>query len=194
MLSLSIMSDSIKERKATMRKEMLSKRAFLDREKKAQYDNCICLQLWDVVVQNQLRVIHVYVPMASEIDITLFIQKCLDAHLTVIAPKTLKQRKLKHLQLKSMNELESGVFGTKHPAGEEEYTGKLDLIVAPGLAFDKHKYRLGYGAGYYDNFLVHQSSAKKIAIAYPFQLVDEVPIEPHDVSLDDVMTCTKVDL
>jgi 5-formyltetrahydrofolate cyclo-ligase len=188
------MTDSIKERKAEMRKEMLSKRAFLNREKKAQYDQCICEQLWDVVVQNQFQVIHVYVPMASEIDITAFIQKCLDTQLTVIAPKTLKQRKLKHLQLKSMSELESGVFGTKHPIGEEEYSGKLDLIVAPGLAFDEHKFRLGYGAGYYDNFLIHQPDALKIAIAYPFQLVEHVPTEPHDVCLDTVMTCQNIHL
>lgn len=183
------MVESVKEHKANMRKEMLSKRAFLDKHLKAQYDNSICEKLWGKVEQHRYQVIHVYIPMASEIDITSFIQRCLENDLTVVAPKTLKGRQLKHLRLRSLAKLEAGVFGTKHPAGDEEFVGEIDMIVVPGLAFDNLNYRLGYGAGYYDNFLIHQLRAKKIAIAYPFQIVSKVPIESHDVSLDEILTC-----
>jgi len=46
---------------------------------------------------------------------------------------------------------------------------------------------LGYGGGYYDNFIVEHPAALKIGIFYPFQQVDNVPIEPHDQCLDDII-------
>ena len=54
------------------------------------------------------------------------------------------------------------------------------------MSFDEYNYRLGYGAGYYDNFLVNHPNALKVGIFYPFQKVDKVPTEPHDVKLDEI--------
>lgn len=62
-----------------------------------------------------------------------------------------------------------------------------DLIVIPGLAFDKSGNRLGFGKGYYDRFL-SQSSGKKAGLCYFFQLVDKIPSEPHDMKMDMVIT------
>ncbi len=85
--------------------------------------------------------------------------------------------------LKSLDEVENGVFGTVHMASKLEYSGDYDLIIVPGLAFDAANYRLGYGGGYYDNFL-SQHVGQKIGIGHPFQLIDSVPIEAHDVKLE----------
>jgi 5-formyltetrahydrofolate cyclo-ligase len=89
--------------------------------------------------------------------------------------------------LTSFDDIEKGVFGTTHPANPEEYTGKFDLIIVPGLAFDDKKYRLGYGGGYYDNFLVNHPEAYKIGIFYPAQKVENVPTEAHDICLDEIL-------
>ena len=68
-------------------------------------------------------------------------------------------------------------------------TAELDLIVVPGLAFDRYGGRLGLGKGYYDRFLPHiRPDAVKIAPAFECQLVDKIPLLPHDVRVDMVVT------
>ncbi|MCL6590024.1 MAG: 5-formyltetrahydrofolate cyclo-ligase [Firmicutes bacterium] len=67
----------------------------------------------------------------------------------------------------------------------------IDLIVTPGVAFDERGFRLGHGAGYYDRFLPKASQAHKLGLAYDFQVVKELPVEPHDVPLDSLLTPTR---
>ncbi len=68
------------------------------------------------------------------------------------------------------------------------YTGSFDLIVVPGMAFDKDGHRLGRGKGYYDRFLAQHPHTHTIGICFDFQLVSEVPSEPHDRPMDEVLT------
>ena len=64
--------------------------------------------------------------------------------------------------------------------------GKIDLILVPGVAFDKSGNRLGRGKGYYDKVL-KQTEAYKLGVCFDFQLVERVPVEPHDVKMDRVV-------
>ena len=68
------------------------------------------------------------------------------------------------------------------------YIGDFDLIVVPGMAFDKEGHRLGRGRGYYDRFLAQHPHTHTIGLCFDFQLVPEVPSEPHDRPIDDVLT------
>lgn len=179
--------NDIVKAKATLRKEMLSKRAFMNRSAKKDYDKKICDELWRMIDKENYQVIHGYLPMGTEININPLLEKLLETGRTVVTPKTLPKRKLQNLVLNSLNEIEQGVFGTSHPANTHEYKGAYDLIIIPGLAFDKNNYRLGYGAGYYDNFLIHQPDALKVGIFYPFQEVESVPREEHDVRLEEIL-------
>lgn len=178
---------AINDQKKDLRTLMRFKREKAAGLAKAKYDQWICQSLWTMIEENNSKTVHCYVPMRNEINITPLIEILLKNGMTVVAPKTLPKRKLKNLVLVSLSTLEKGVFGTVHPSGGNEYTGDYDLIIVPGLAFDSNNYRLGYGGGYYDNFLVNQPSAKKVGIFYPFQEVGEVPLEPHDVQLDEIL-------
>jgi len=65
----------------------------------------------------------------------------------------------------------------------------LDLVIVPGVAFDRKGHRLGFGAGYYDRFLPKlRPGVKKIAVAFEVQLVDSVPAEEHDIRMDAILT------
>ena len=175
------------EEKKKLRTEMHIKRASIFGDRKLAYDFEICNRLEALIDKIDAKVVHAYLPMGKEIDITPLLKKLLDKKITVVSPKTLKNRKLQNLVLNSLLEIEQGVFGTKHPANTIEYVGDFDLIIVPGLSFDEYNYRLGYGAGYYDNFLVNHPNVLKVGIFYPFQKVDKVPIEPHDVKLDEII-------
>ena len=163
------------------------KRANVNGDKKLTYDLEICNKLEALIDKINAKVVHAYLPMGKEIDITPLLKNLLDKNIIVVSPKTLKNRKLQNLVLNSLEEIEEGVFGTTHPTNSVEYTGAFDLIIVPGLAFDDKKYRLGYGAGYYDNFLVNHPNTLKVGVFYPFQQVIKVPIEPHDVKLDETI-------
>lgn len=80
-----------------------------------------------------------------------------------------------------------GDFNILEPQNEA-YTGTYDLIVVPGVAFDKNGNRLGRGKGYYDRFLCKHLEVKRIGICFDFQFVDEVPTENNDIKMHEVLT------
>ena len=178
---------TVTDQKKKLRKQMLFKRAKLPKLAKQKYDEWICNSLWEIIKERNFKTVHCYLPMGKEINITPLIEKMLNENITVITPKTLPKRKLQNLVLTSLDELEKGVFGTSHPANAKEFLGKYDLIIVPGLSFDNSNYRLGYGGGYYDNFMVQHSDARKIGIFYPFQEIEKVPLESHDLKLDEIL-------
>lgn len=173
--------------KKALRIEMQKLRDQLDKRKKEELDQGICSRLLDIVDQRNVRSVHTFIPMGNEIDLHPFIAELLHRKIAVIIPKSLSNRKLQHLVLRSLKELEEGIFGTRHPSGNQEYAGTYDLIIVPGLAFDPAHNRIGYGVGYYDLFLKDHPAAWKIGVCYPFQIVDRLPIEPHDVRMDEII-------
>ena len=87
------------------------------------------------------------------------------------------------------DELHEGAFHIFEPTGETftDYAA-IDLAVIPGVAFTPDGFRLGRGRGYYDRLLPHLIATCKIGICWPFQLLSELPTEPHDVRMDAVIT------
>lgn len=80
-------------------------------------------------------------------------------------------------------------FGIGEPSGPEwTDLGKVDLIVVPGVAFDRQMNRMGRGRGFYDRLLKSTPNATKIGVAFDFQLLDSIPTEPHDVKMDLVIS------
>ena len=80
-----------------------------------------------------------------------------------------------------------GDFNILEPQNEP-YTGDFDLIVVPGVAFDRQGNRIGRGKGYYDRFLSKHLEVKRIGICFDFQLVEVVPAEPFDIKMDEVVS------
>lgn len=84
--------------------------------------------------------------------------------------------------------LELGSFHIEEPTGDNTVDpDEIELIVVPAVAYDRRGNRLGRGKGFYDR-LLKSAKATKIGVGYEFQLVDEVPVEPHDVGVDIVIT------
>ncbi len=166
---------------------MRQQRDELPLTEKAVLDKGLCAKLLKIIEERKARVIHAYLPFGSEIDICPLIEQLLAGGYTIVCPKSLPKRALQNLILKSLQELEDGRYGTKHPANSEEYAGKIDLFIVPGVAFSRDNYRLGYGSGYYDQFFSTHPEGYKLGVCYPFQIVDHLPTEPHDISLDAVL-------
>ena len=124
-------SDIIAQKKA-LRQEMLARRAKTNGELKNKYDQWVCEQLENIILENGYKKIHAYLPMGKEIDIYPLLKSLLEKKITVVVPKTLPKRKLENLVLTDLNKVEKGVFGTTHPASGVVYNDTFDLIIVPG--------------------------------------------------------------
>ena len=83
--------------------------------------------------------------------------------------------------------MQEGAFHIQEPTGEDfplERYAEIELAVVPGMAFDREGRRLGRGRGYYDRLLPRLPRAYKLGVCFPFQVVDAIPCEPHDIRVD----------
>lgn len=84
--------------------------------------------------------------------------------------------------------LELGAFHIEEPQGDNTVDCDIiELIVVPGVAYDRRGHRLGRGKGFYDRLLA-DTKATKVGVAYEFQIVDDVPAEKHDVPMDIIIS------
>ena len=86
-------------------------------------------------------------------------------------------------------DLAIGAYGIEEPTGARftDYAA-IGFIAVPGVAFDRNGNRLGRGKGYYDRLLPRIPAAYKAGICFPYQLVEEVPAEPFDIRMDEIIT------
>ncbi len=92
--------------------------------------------------------------------------------------------------MKSWKELSIGSYGILEPRTEKIRKTRvedIDLIIVPGVAFDKKGNRIGHGKGYYDR-LLDKTNATKIGLAFEFQLLKEIPTDKHDLPIDILIT------
>ena len=107
---------------------------------------------------------------------------------TVLLPHVVNDTDMELRRYTGSNDLEQGAFGIMEPTGElfTDYDD-IDVAVIPGMAFDREGHRLGRGKGYYDRFLTRLPHTYKIGVCFPFQLVDHVPADAHDILMDEVI-------
>jgi 5-formyltetrahydrofolate cyclo-ligase len=173
--------------KTSLRQEMIRKRDHLNALDRNREELFINQELIKIVQKTEIASVHTFLPMGNELNIYPFIQDCLDKKIMVVVPKTLKKPQLQHLILHSLDQLKDGPFNTQHPAEEIPFDGHYNLIIVPGLAFDKAFNRLGYGGGYYDNFLKNNLLTFTLGVCFSFQFLETVPTEPHDIKLNGVL-------
>lgn len=87
------------------------------------------------------------------------------------------------------SELRHGAFHIEEPAGDDvRDISEIELVVVPGVAYDRQGNRVGRGRGYYDR-LLSSTKATKVGVGYDFQLIEEeIDAAPHDVAMDFIVT------
>ncbi|GAB6166854.1 5-formyltetrahydrofolate cyclo-ligase [Thermostilla marina] len=145
------------------------------------------------------RTLFVFVAMPHEVETRSLIETALREGKRVGVPFCLPRRQLGVFDCRRLDELVPGEFGIDEPptslrASPDRRIApeEIDLVVVPGLAFDRRGYRLGHGGGYYDRFLPSASDAVRAAIAFDCQIVDAVPHDERDQRVDLIVTETQV--
>lgn len=184
------------EDKKILRKEIITKRNNIDVTEKENMDKKILDRFYDSKYYKEAKHIFVYISYGSEINTKEIITKAFKDNKKIYVPRTeFKTRLMDAVEIKSLDNLIKSSYGALEPSKEEPYVdpNKLDLIVVPGLAFDRNGGRMGYGAGFYDRYFKkiskeNISKVTKLALTYDFQVLDKVPMSEQDVPVDYIIT------
>ena len=168
--------------KKELRKKMLVIRdGIKDKEQKS---NKIAQRLTNCDFYHKAQTIMVYMSFGSEAKTDGLIKKMLSDGKRLCAPVCVDKHTLEARELHSIEECVSGAYGILEPVGEK--VADIDLVIVPGVAFDKNMHRLGYGAGYYDRFLA-QCKAVSCGVFFSEQETLITPDE-YDKELDYIVT------
>ncbi|WP_438444687.1 5-formyltetrahydrofolate cyclo-ligase [Gorillibacterium sp. sgz5001074] len=187
--------------KSVLRRSVLKLRESLDPSERRLKSERLCGRLLSVLADHPGLAggggLFMYMPFGHEPDIFPVAEWCWKQGIPVIVPKTIREpRRLRLHRIQGPELLAPGTWGIPEPlAGAPEAdAGDIVAVLVPGVAFDRSGGRLGYGGGYYDRFFaeLRQAGRKplKLAPAFEIQLVEEVPMEPHDERMDLIMTET----
>lgn len=134
----------------------------------------------------QAESIFLYWGMDTEVDTRALMDGLCALGKKVYLPKVVGDGLMVPVRYWTGCPMSPGAYGIMEPENDETCE-RIDLILSPGVAFDKECARLGQGGGFYDRFL-EKSGAKVIALAFEMQMVDCVPRDVHDKSVDMVIT------
>jgi len=183
--------------KHNLKPEITAKRKSLTKRIIKEKSREIKEKLYSLSEFKEAKNIMIYVSFNNEVDTIEIIKEILiNKEKTIVVSYVVRNNPILQLsELKSFNELEPKKLGILEPKDNfirEFSLKKLDLVIVPGLVFDKNGHRIGYGYGYYDRFLKKIDGDKKIGLAFDFQLVDKIPEEQHDVPMDIIVTEERV--
>lgn len=174
---------------------MLQRRKELSKQDYEKYSAIITEQVLRLPAYRNAAHLHIYCSFNKEVNTWDIIYHALRTGKSVIVPVMVKKI-MKHVRIDEHQEFTPDAFGIPTPTSirpeqwcaPEIFFQPTDVIIVPVVAFDHHLYRLGYGRGYYDQFL-SKTPGLKIGIAFSFQLWgEELPREQHDVPLNLVVT------
>lgn len=149
----------------------------------------ICRRVADSADWKQAETVLLYYALPDEPCLQLLLDEGLRQQKRILLPVVVGD----DLELKEYQgtvALREGAFHILEPAGAtfpESRYDEIDLVLVPGMAFDRVGHRLGRGRGYYDRLLPRLSRARKLGICFPFQYMDCIPHESHDVPIDGLV-------
>ena len=181
-------------KKDEIRKQILEKRSNLSFEEVDKNSELIIENLTPYLKNAQN--IMIFTDMKNEVRITKLIELYPEKNFFISKIVNSKNREMK-INKYNENELVLHKFGYYESSSDDFYDEKiLDIVIVPALAFDSSKNRIGFGGGYYDTFLNKVREKNKntlfIGVCYDFQMIEEVPIEGHDITLDLVINESEV--
>ncbi|MDP2922388.1 MAG: 5-formyltetrahydrofolate cyclo-ligase [Candidatus Omnitrophota bacterium] len=185
---------AISSEKKELRQKLLAKLLSLTKEELKRRSQDVEKRLSSLPIYNKAKVIMAYYPLKGEVDILGMIRKDLGLKRFCFPVTDLEKKELFAYEVKNLEEdFVRGPFGVMQPdikRTKRVDIGEIDMVIIPGIAFDRSGNRLGRGAGFYDRFLRKLNPpVKKVGIAFIFQILQDLPIHPPvDEKVDIVVS------
>lgn len=183
--------------KDTLRKELISKR--IDFYSSKEYpkaselvsDNIV--NFLNKIPEIRKKTLGCYYSTRGEVDIKKIFNQFSLAFPRIIVIKD--HSEIEYAKISSTDQLENSSFGLKSAPKNLEICYP-EVLLIPGIIFDKKYHRIGYGKGHFDKFLLKTKKLDydplKIGVCFEFQLIDEIPHEKHDQKMDIIITENRV--
>ena len=184
-------SDELILKKTAFRSRLISHLKALDNGQKQVWDLKITQQLKGL--QSLLSASHVFcfVSVKHEVDTHELIDWLINQGKDVSIPKIINGNMLA-VRFPGWQNLISGKFGIPESGNIEIISSPVDVCITPGTGFSPMGGRLGLGQGYFDRWFSNNTAKLKIAPAYELQVVDDLPVESHDVPVDVIVTENRI--
>jgi len=181
--------------KSSIRKEVSFRRDGLSKEERKAKSENIARRLLELPEFINAQAILFYASFRSEVDTIELLKNSIGNKKRVVLPKVdMRSMSLMLYEIYSMEDLKPGCLGILEPLasrGRAVNTGDIDFMIIPGVAFDEHCNRLGYGKGFYDRLLAVKKSPA-VALAYEEQVVENIPADVHDIKMDKIITDKRI--
>lgn len=151
----------------------------------------VCERLEHSTHFKDAKTIMVYYPVHNEVDLRPLIHKYENEKTFLFPALTHGSHKMKVRVMHPHTPFRKNYMGIPEP-DTEEYDGTIDMIIVPGISFDKNRWRVGRGGGYYDRFLRKYRNTFKVGVCYDFQMHADVPHWIKDIRMDRVVTPTTI--
>lgn len=181
----------LRAQKKILRREFLIKRAAVPQEERDRVSHELIKKFLATEIYRDAKIIMAYASTPDELQLNELFAACFADKKILAIPFIVAKGEMCAVEVPSFDALELGEFNiltVKRELRKFIEPAQIDCVIVPGAAFDKFGGRLGLGGGYYDRFLPRAVNAKKIALAYDFQLIDSLPLEIHDAKIDNILT------
>ncbi|NLL51499.1 MAG: 5-formyltetrahydrofolate cyclo-ligase [Peptococcaceae bacterium] len=179
-------------KKESFRQEALRRRKALSPLERRQKSALIFKELQSLRVFEPCQTIMTYLNFRDEVETTPIAEKILQDGKDLIIPFCQRREIVPCAITDLVKDVQVSNFGIREPLPDRlkpVSPEEIDLVLVPGLAFDYHGHRIGFGAGYYDRFLPRlRQDAVIIGIAFACQLFDNLPREDYDYKLPLLVT------
>lgn len=179
------------ESKSKIRKRILNVRNNMSKEDVKKNSNAIMDKITSLDIYKHSKVVFIYMDFKNEVITSNLIKRMLSEKKRVVIPYTDSiNTVLIPSEITKESDLKQNSFGYFEPKSILPVNiEEIDLVIVPGVVFDKNLNRIGFGKGYYDKILNRlKPSAKKVALAHDFQVLEDIPAEEHDVKMDMIIT------
>jgi len=186
-------TDALQQHKKTIREQAHARRN--QQPEKDELSRVICATFMTLPEYVAAKTVMFYVDVRSEVRTRHSLPDALKSGKRIVVPWCLNNE-LELFHLEDMNELAVGMYKILEPKPElrdlpakKVVATDLDVVMVPGVAFDRSGGRMGHGFGYYDKLLQNaRPDAPLVALAFEGQLCPEIPTGPHDIFMDTTIT------
>lgn len=188
-----MLNHSQRQSRKCLRAEAIRRRDNIPRTIRSELSQRIINRVINWIEGNTVIAVQIYLSMRSEVETDGLLDYLFASKKIALAPlmdvkrRTLTPYRISH----SKTDFVSHPYGMREPDRKTcpSYPpDEIDLIIVPGVAFDRKGNRIGYGGGFYDRFLPRCPQAVWIGLAYQAQIISDTLPQPWDIPLQHIVT------
>ncbi|GAB3071645.1 5-formyltetrahydrofolate cyclo-ligase [Salinicoccus sesuvii] len=177
--------------KKALRKAMIATLSSMESVDKQKHEEILKDKLFDFIESHKIQSLGIVLSMPHEMETDDIIEQLVQQGKQIYTPVCdYKSKTMNFCRFRSFNEVVEDEKHLRIPQDTKDVNNNPEMIVVPGLIYSETGYRIGYGGGYYDRFLIDYTGLK-VSLLFEEQLGDVV-VENHDIPVDHLLTPERI--